>query len=223
MHCKKILVLDEEEAIRNLLQIALSGTGAEILLAASVKDAFGLAMQHGPLSLLVTDVMMPSMDGIDLAGRLHEQQQVDRVLFLSGYYTGPMLEDRIRSFPRARFLEKPFRIPELIWIVRSMVADTGWEMRQGAARLRSRSTRYEFRQPASPLGRLIAARERAAQLRDLQVGLRAEVTYALLKGEVLRTEISSTFEEIRALERAALVGPPPSKRSQSETEMARAL
>jgi DNA-binding NtrC family response regulator len=204
MQCKKILVLDEEEAIRNLLQTALSGTGAEILLASCVDEAFELATQNGTLSLLVTDVIMPSMEGVDLAAKLHELHRVNRVLFLSGYHTAPMLDGHLRSFHRARFLEKPFRIPELIWVVRSMLVDAGSEIREGTARFRSRATSYEFRQPASPLGQLIATRGKSARLRDRQAGLRAEVAHALLQREVLRSEIAGTLGELDAMKRGVL-------------------
>jgi len=128
---KRILVVDDEPAIRILLRDAISSPEIEIMMAEDALCALAVAEQHGPLELVVTDIYMPGMDGLELAQKLAADRKAARFLFLSGYYDTQQFGEKLTGFPCSAFLEKPFSIPELLRVVRTLLgqgpatADTG--------------------------------------------------------------------------------------------------
>jgi DNA-binding NtrC family response regulator len=113
---KTILVVDDEEPIRSLLCAALSRRGYRCLLAAGDQEA----MQHfseasGAVDLLIADMIMPGMHGLDLASRLAKLRTGLQVLIISGFGHG------VRLDPAWRFLAKPFHVRELLEVVESML------------------------------------------------------------------------------------------------------
>jgi len=80
-----ILLVEDDAPIRRLLRRALLGQGYRLLEAKDGEEALGLAADdRTPIALLVTDVVMPRMDGFTLSKRLVESHPETRVLFLSG-------------------------------------------------------------------------------------------------------------------------------------------
>src|SRR3989442_564857 len=81
-----VLLVEDEEMIRNLVQKVLKANGYTVLVAASGRDAERVAGQHdGPIHLVVTDVVMPGMNGREVAQRLAAARPRIQVLYLSGY------------------------------------------------------------------------------------------------------------------------------------------
>jgi CheY-like chemotaxis protein len=119
---KRILVVDDEPSIRLLLRDAMASPDIEIIMAEDGSRALAAAEKHGPLELVVTDIYMPDMDGLQLAGRLIAHGKATRFLFLSGYYDAHQFEEKLNNFPCAAFLEKPFSIPELLRLVQLLLA-----------------------------------------------------------------------------------------------------
>jgi signal transduction histidine kinase len=113
-----ILVVEDEELVRRMLRRALKSSGYRVLEAREGLDALATVRRHeGDLDLVVTDVVMPRMGGIELAERLREEWPKIRVLFMSGYahrdgWAGVGLP------AGARFLEKPFGPHEVAMKVR---------------------------------------------------------------------------------------------------------
>jgi signal transduction histidine kinase/CheY-like chemotaxis protein len=103
-----ILVVEDEELVRGMIRTALERSGYRVLEAREGSEALATARRHeGDLDLVLTDVVMPRMGGIELAERLREEWPRIRVLFMSGYahragWTGGTLP------AGAWFLEKPF-------------------------------------------------------------------------------------------------------------------
>jgi signal transduction histidine kinase/CheY-like chemotaxis protein len=103
-----LLLVEDEEPVRRMIRKALESSGYRILEAREGADALATARRHeGDLDLVLTDVVMPRMGGIELAERLREKWPKIRVLFMSGYahragWTGTGLP------AEASFLEKPF-------------------------------------------------------------------------------------------------------------------
>jgi CheY-like chemotaxis protein len=89
-----ILVVEDEEAVRRLVQRILDRNGYEVLVAQSGKAALELVAAHdGEIDLLLTDVVMPQMSGKELASRFGEAGYSFPTLFMSGYTDQIMSRD----------------------------------------------------------------------------------------------------------------------------------
>src|SRR5665213_1654485 len=81
-----ILVVEDEDIVRDLLREVLETSGYTVLIANAPAQAIALSEQHAAeIHLLVTDVVMPGMDGPRLAALLVAQRPQMEVLFISGY------------------------------------------------------------------------------------------------------------------------------------------
>lgn len=118
----KILVVDDESAIRTLLRSAVAGPGFAVLEADGGPRALEVAAQEGPFELVVTDVLMPGMDGFELARMLSRAGHASNFLFISGYCDAETISERLGAFPGSGFLSKPFPIPEFLHVVHSLLA-----------------------------------------------------------------------------------------------------
>jgi CheY-like chemotaxis protein len=106
-----ILLVEDQAAIRMLLEDVLSEAGHRVLAAADGRAALELATEcDGTVDLLITDVVMPEMSGPDLASRLTPLRPSVIVLYMSGY-TDHALLHRGAIEQGAAFLQKPF-LPE---------------------------------------------------------------------------------------------------------------
>jgi PAS domain S-box-containing protein len=103
-----VLLVEDEDSVRQLVQELLESVGYEVLTAARPAEALRLAADYvGPLHLLVTDVVMPEMDGPELAQRLRGLRPDVRVLYLSGYSPGIVADHGVLEHG-GTFLQKPF-------------------------------------------------------------------------------------------------------------------
>jgi two-component system cell cycle sensor histidine kinase/response regulator CckA len=117
-----ILVVDDEGALREVTRRILTRSGYQVITAADGLEALELAKMHaGPIHLVLTDVVMPSMSGSELAGRLRELRPDVRVLFMSGY-AQPVLAgtERLEELG-AGLVEKPFSAAGLAAKVREVL------------------------------------------------------------------------------------------------------
>ena len=112
---QSVLVVEDEDEIREIIRAELSFRGYTVLAAASAEEALDLLSQRGaPVDLLVTDVVMGSMDGISLATRLCAQHPQLRVVIASGFI--PQHNDHLS--PSWERLNKPFTAEQLATAVR---------------------------------------------------------------------------------------------------------
>ena len=104
-----VLLVDDEPPIRQLLRRLLLDVGYQLLEAPNGSKALEVARQHrAPLDLLLTDVIMPKMNGFALAVRVTSLHPETRVLFITGRAADcSEVEDTLRGTPHA-FLLKPF-------------------------------------------------------------------------------------------------------------------
>jgi DNA-binding response OmpR family regulator len=109
---KKILVADDSETIRALLQTALESAGYEVDVAADGLSAHELG-SAGEYDLIILDQLMPGLLGLDVIARWHEEGMKAPVIMLTG-----VDDDRtaVESFDRGAvdYVRKPFRITELM-------------------------------------------------------------------------------------------------------------
>jgi len=120
-----VLLAEDEESVRSILRLTLQSHGYFVLEASSGEEALQVCTQHpGRIDLLVTDVVMPGMNGPSLAERMACLQPGIRVLFLSGYTDGAVLTEAVRG-PGAAFLQKPFFPADLMQKVRELLGAAG--------------------------------------------------------------------------------------------------
>lgn len=103
-----LLIVENEAAIRNLLQMALRRNGYTVLTAESGREALDLVQDHsGPIHLLITDVVMPDIDGPELVRRLSTLRPDTRTLFMSGYMDDALGDHGVLP-TNVNFIQKPF-------------------------------------------------------------------------------------------------------------------
>ncbi len=116
-----VLLVEDEEAVRRLTQRILVAAGYQVVAAASGAQALQVsASQEGKIDLLVTDVVMPGMNGRELWERLRKLRPELKVLYMSGY-TDDVLEDRGALDPNTHLVGKPFGADGLLRQVRAVL------------------------------------------------------------------------------------------------------
>jgi CheY-like chemotaxis protein len=105
---ESVLVVEDDQAVRLFTESVLLAAGYHVLSAASGSEALMVARAHqGPVHLLITDVVMPGLDGQALAEQFRVVRPEGRVLFTSGY-TLESVGWRGIAIPAARFIQKPY-------------------------------------------------------------------------------------------------------------------
>ena len=89
----RILVVDDEAIVVSLVRDALEDEEYDILTASSGQEALDI-LSHEQLHLLVTDIRMPNMDGIELVRRARERQPDLGIIFMTGYFVGYCVNER---------------------------------------------------------------------------------------------------------------------------------
>jgi two-component system, cell cycle sensor histidine kinase and response regulator CckA len=119
-----ILLAEDAEALRKLAKSLLEGHGFEVLAARDGEEALYLAEQHsGRIDLLVTDVVMPGINGRVLAERLRDSRPETKVLYMSGY-TDSFIAGHGVLDQKTNLLHKPFSEEMLLRHVRDVLDAT---------------------------------------------------------------------------------------------------
>jgi two-component system cell cycle sensor histidine kinase/response regulator CckA len=116
-----ILLVEDDASVRRLVHRVLSQRGYRVLSARSATEALSLAANHNdPIALLLTDVVLPGMDGCDLARSLVAARPMLKVIYMSGYTAEAVLHLGPTE-GRATLIEKPFAVAELLRRIRSVL------------------------------------------------------------------------------------------------------
>jgi two-component system cell cycle sensor histidine kinase/response regulator CckA len=118
-----VLVVDDEEGLRALVCRTLRREGYRTLEASHGAEALELVeTSPGPVDLVVTDMVMPGMDGRELGRRLAQRWPTLPILYISAYDVNDIFR---RGSPRssAPFLQKPFAPDGLLTVVRGLLRD----------------------------------------------------------------------------------------------------
>jgi two-component system, cell cycle sensor histidine kinase and response regulator CckA len=119
--CETILLVDDEEATRRTTVLLLQHLGYRVAEARAGEEALRLMKtSEEKIHLLMTDVEMPGMSGVELADALASIDPGLRVLFQSGYSDSTVLRHGL-SQPRVFFLQKPFTLNSLAGKVREIL------------------------------------------------------------------------------------------------------
>jgi CheY-like chemotaxis protein len=116
-----ILLVEDEEALREITREILEAAGYTVLEAAHGAAALHLSERHqGKISLLITDVVMPGLTGSELAARLTAERADMKVLFMSGYTDDAVVLRGVLT-KQMPFVQKPFTILQLARRVRAVL------------------------------------------------------------------------------------------------------
>ncbi len=108
-----ILVVEDDASVRQTIEMMLVGFGYNVLTAKNPKDACDIAKRHsGNIHLLLSDVIMPNLDGRGLAKMITKLIPDIRVLFMSGYTSDSFIREGL-FYKGANFIEKPFSSKKL--------------------------------------------------------------------------------------------------------------
>jgi DNA-binding response OmpR family regulator len=119
---RTVLLVEAEQNVRTLLGKYLADQGYEILEAHDSEDALARCKTHTspPISLMICDLLMTEMSGIELARRARSQHPGMKTLYLSAHSESSMI---VRGIPLTdiSFLPKPFKLKELISAVNELL------------------------------------------------------------------------------------------------------
>ena len=120
----KILIIDDDVAINELIKVNLELQGYEVIQAYNGTEGFALVKQEAP-SLVILDVMMPEVDGFTVAQRIRQNQELSEIpiIMLTAL---SQLNDKVNGFNLGvdDYLTKPFEIEELLVRVRALLKRT---------------------------------------------------------------------------------------------------
>ena len=108
----KILVVDDEEQVRSVIQRILETFGYSVITAENGEEGLKIALSDRNVNLVLTDVVMPIMGGFDMITALLPERPDLEVIFMSAYTGDEQLAEQV-SMGKARFLAKPFKPSEL--------------------------------------------------------------------------------------------------------------
>ena len=110
MH-KRILLAEDDQAMRTYLERALTKAGYAVDSVDRGTEAVPL-LENGSYDLLLSDIVMPEMDGIELAQRCNEISPQTKVMFITGFAAVTLKASREQ--PQAKVLSKPFHLRDLV-------------------------------------------------------------------------------------------------------------
>jgi two-component system cell cycle response regulator CpdR len=116
----RILLAEDDEAMRRFLAKALERAGYEVFAFPDGAEAFE-CLQKTSFTLLLTDIIMPEMDGIELAKRAAELQPEMKIMFITGFAAVALHPDS-KAPRQARVLSKPVHLRELVREVDKLIA-----------------------------------------------------------------------------------------------------
>lgn len=118
----RILLAEDEEAMRTYLARALTNAGYDVSAVDRGTEAVPL-LETGDFDLLLSDIVMPEMDGIELAQRCAEISPRTKVMFITGFAAVSLRASREQ--PTAKVLSKPFHLRDLVLEVERVFEEAG--------------------------------------------------------------------------------------------------
>ena len=116
----RILLAEDDESMRGFLVRALEKAGHDVIAFANGEEAYE-RLKTEPFTLLLTDIVMPKMDGIELARRASELDPDLKIMFITGFAAVALNSDS-EAPKNAKVLAKPVHLRELVSEVNKMLA-----------------------------------------------------------------------------------------------------
>jgi len=117
------LVAEDEPSVRMMLATLLTRMGFEVHTSDSPEACLELAMNLAALDLLVTDMLMPHMNGLQLYEAVARRHSQIRTLFVSGH-VDQIVQPHLLNSPRTAFLGKPFKRQQLEQVLRRLIENS---------------------------------------------------------------------------------------------------
>jgi two-component system cell cycle response regulator CpdR len=116
----RILLAEDDDSMRGFLERALKKAGHDVVAFSNGADAFE-RLKEEPFTLLLTDIVMPKMDGIELARKATEIDPDLKIMFITGF-AAVVLNSESEAPKNARILSKPFHLKDLVREVDRLLA-----------------------------------------------------------------------------------------------------
>lgn len=117
----KVLLVEDDEQVRSFIRMLLSTNGYEVLEASTGAEGLDIAENKSTaIDLLLSDMLLPELSGYDLAQKALELRPQMKVLFMTGYVEGDIVQ-RCISELGASFLDKPFQPATLLGRVQEAI------------------------------------------------------------------------------------------------------
>ena len=116
----RILLAEDDQAMRTYLKCALEKAGYSVMAVGSGVDALPL-IKTEIYDLLLSDIVMPEMDGIELAQKCNEISPQTKVMFITGFAAVSLRASQEQ--PNAKMLSKPFHLKDLVMEVERLFED----------------------------------------------------------------------------------------------------
>jgi two-component system cell cycle response regulator CpdR len=117
---KRILLAEDDDSMRGFLERALEKAGYQVVAFDNGRDALDM-IEKEPFTLLLTDIVMPLMDGIELARRASEHDPRLKIMFITGF-AAVTLNNGVETPKDSRVLSKPFHLKDLVREVDNLLA-----------------------------------------------------------------------------------------------------
>ena len=117
---QRILLAEDDDSLRGFLARPLERAGYDVIAYDNGADAFA-RLKEEPFTLLLTDIVMPRMDGIELARRASELDPDLKIMFITGF-AAVTLNSEVKAPKDARVLSKPFHLKDLVHEVEKLLA-----------------------------------------------------------------------------------------------------
>jgi len=116
-----VLLVEDSDVVRDVVAIMLESDGLTVLQASGGEEALALVRRgDAPIDLLLTDIVMPEMSGVELADRLERERPDVRILFMTGYAEEVVVKRGILG-KRRECIGKPFTQKEITKRVRKIL------------------------------------------------------------------------------------------------------
>lgn len=118
-----ILIVDDEEGALETLRFILRQKGYSVAVAASGEETLRLIQPHR-FRLVLLDLVMPDLDGLQLWRRFRDQHPTTPVILMTGYYSEE-IQRQVADDPRVQVLYKPLDVPQVLALCEAATAPVG--------------------------------------------------------------------------------------------------
>jgi len=117
----RILIAEDDSSMRSFLTMALERAGHQIIAAATGTEALSVLETRNDFDLLLSDIVMPGMDGIELSQKAAELYPELKIMFITGFAAVAMASTEPEN-DNAKILSKPFHLNDLVQNVEKILA-----------------------------------------------------------------------------------------------------